>query len=150
MKELIAKDIFRLPFHRNGTEAICITTNGIIKNNGRAVMGRGIALQADRLYNLGGKLAEHLRRNGNTAANLGCYNNVTMLSFPTKNHWRDDSDINLISQSAKQLVKLADELGLTEVYLPKPGCANGRLDWNDVKPVIESIFDDRFIVVIQP
>lgn len=150
MRELIAKDIFQLPSHRDGTEGLCVTTNGMIKNNGHAVMGRGIALQANNRYHVSAKLAEHLRKNGNVAADLGIYNGVHVLSFPTKHDWRDNSDIELIKESAKQLMIIADNLGLTTIYLPKPGCANGHLNWNDVKPVIDAILDDRFIVVIQP
>lgn len=150
MRELIANDIFQLPTHRDGTEGLCVTTNGMIKKNGHAVMGRGIALQANNLYHVSGKLATHLAAHGNVAANLGVYDGIHVLSFPTKNDWRDDSDINLIKRSAEQLMKIADDLNLTTIYLPKPGCANGHLDWNDVKPVISEILDDRFIVVIQP
>lgn len=150
MKELIHPNIFSVPSLKDGTEAICVTTNGIIKANGHAVMGRGIALQANNLYHVSGTLADHLKAHGNVPANLGVFDGVYILSFPTKNDWRDDSDINLIRNSAHLLVELADKLHLKHVYLPKPGCANGRLNWNDVKPVIQAILDDRFTVVIQP
>lgn len=150
MKEIIHTDIFSVPSLHDGTEAICVTTNGIIKANGHAVMGRGIALQANNLYHVSSTLANHLKVHGNVPGNLGVFNGVYILSFPTKNDWRDDSDIELIKNSAHLLVDMADRLHLKTIYLPKPGCANGRLNWEDVKPVIEAILDDRFVVVIQP
>ena len=45
MLEMVANDIFDLPY---GTqEAILITTNGIVRTNGYAVMGRGLSKLAD-------------------------------------------------------------------------------------------------------
>lgn len=52
-----SKDIFTLPVSES--EAVCITTNGIIKTNGRAVMGAGIARQANQKYHLDEELARH-------------------------------------------------------------------------------------------
>jgi len=42
-------NIFELP--QNPSEAMCITTNGIVKKDGKAVMGAGIAKQANSFYN---------------------------------------------------------------------------------------------------
>lgn len=139
-------DIFTCP---NGpTEAMCVTTNGMIKKNGRAVMGRGIALSVNTKYHVDNILAKHSRTNGNIPADLGIYDGFHVLSFPTKNNWRDNSSIELIKNSAQELVKLADSLGLTKIYLTKPGCTNGHLDWlSTVKPEISNILDDRFIVI---
>ncbi len=39
---------------------------------------------------------------------------------------------------------------LDKVYLVRPGCGNGQLKWEDVKPLIAPILDDRFIVVERP
>jgi hypothetical protein len=54
--------------------------------------------------------------------------------------------IDIIVQSAKELVKLADHNKWSKVYLPRPGCGAGELTWADVKPAIENILDNRFIV----
>jgi len=53
----------------------------------------------------------------------------------------------LIRQSARQLVEMADKFGWGSVVLPRPGCGNGGLDWDDVRPILEAILDDRFTVV---
>ena len=39
---------------------------------------------------------------------------------------------------------------LDKVYMARPGCGNGQLKWEDVKPLIAPILDDRFIVVERP
>ena len=36
---------------------------------------------------------------------------------------------------------------INEIYLPKVGCGNGGLKWEDVKPHLKFL-DDRFIVII--
>lgn len=139
-------DIFSCP--HGHTEGMCVTTNGMIRNDGHAVMGRGIAKSVNDKYHVSLKLAQHLRANGNVPADLGIYDGFHLLSFPTKDDWRNDSTVALIIASATKLVALANTLGLTKIYLPKPGCANGHLDWEtQVKPALSQILDDRFIVI---
>lgn len=135
-------------------DAAVVTTNGIIKNNGCAVMSAGIAKFArDTFTEIDRKLGNYLRTSGNHAYYLGhwLYKNhlITILTMPTKHDWRNDSDINLIKQSAIELVALADKYALQHIFLPCPCCSNGHLDYEkQVKPVIQNILDDRFIVII--
>jgi len=147
-----AGDIFDLPRSRN--EAVCITTNGIVKKNGCAVMGAGIAKQANMSFNglardLGGLLLQY----GNRVYDMGFRkDNVTgdwirIITFPTKYHWREKSDLELIKASAEQLIDICEGRGITTCYLPRPGCANGGLDWeSQVKPLLETILDDCFVI----
>lgn len=126
---------------------ICITTNGVVKNNNRLVMGKGIALTAKQLYpDIDLKLGINVTTYGNVVS-LVKYPDKTIISFPTKHNWRDN--INLIKQSATDLVSLVNTLTgtINNVYLPRTGCGNGNLSWSVVKPVIEELLDDRFIVV---
>jgi hypothetical protein len=70
-----------------------------------------------------------------------------ILSFPTKEHFKDRAIPELIRNSAKELVKLADGLELYRIVVPAPGIGGhtGRLDHDkDVAPMIEDILDDRF------
>lgn len=76
---------------------------------------------------------------------------VRVLTCPTKHDWRDRSDLTLIRRSCEQLVAICDKFGVRTCYLPRPGCANGGLDWEtQVRPVVEPILDDRFVVVDLP
>ena len=152
-------NIFELP--QNG-EAVCITTNGIVKSNGDAVMGAGIALEANKKFNLAQKLGKYINKHGNRAFNLGRYPKFTMeisyngpimftiFSFPTKYHFKDNSDITLICKSAEQLMKMCDKFNINKCYITPPGCGCGKLDWeNTVKPWLSQILDDRFVIVFQ-
>lgn len=145
-------NIFNLP---QNNEAVCVTTNGIVKTNGQAVMGAGIAKQADQLFHLSNLLGKYLKQYGNRAFNLGRFqrpngNVFTVFSFPTKHDWKDDSDITLICKSAEQLMQMCDKFGITKCFLPPVGCGCGRLNYETtVKPWIEQILDDRFVIVFR-
>lgn len=145
-----SQDIFYLPM--NG-EAVCITTNGIVDKYGNAVMGKGIALQAKNLFHCEKKLGDYLKQYGNRAFNLGSYKRdgqiFTLFSFPTKHHWKEDSDVTLICKSAEQLVEMCNKFNITKCYLPPVGCGAGNLKWNNVEPWLSVILDDRFIVVFR-
>ena len=128
---------------------ICITTNGIIRNDGKAVMGRGIALQAKLKFSgIDSILAEKLKTNGNVVSLLKTEDNQKIFSFPTKNDWRDSS-LALIEKSAEQLRELfLKEEVKPVVLLPRPGCSNGGRNWEkEVKPILEKILvEDNFVV----
>lgn len=150
MIEIYGSDIFKIA---KENEAICVTTNGQIRTDGRAVMGRGIALQADKLFNLAPRLAKYLMKYGNRCFNMGVYEycgqRYSIITFPTKHHWKDRSDINLICKSCKELVQICNKLGFTKCYLTPPGCGNGGLSYErDVRPHIVNILDNRFVVIL--
>lgn len=165
MQEIIG-DIFTLGIGHD--KAVVITTNGQCKNNGCAVMGAGIALTARESFDFyntrSGKyeridevLGRFLRMcPGNHAQYLGLFRYkkssvvINIMTMPTKHDWRMPSEISLIKRSAEELVEQADLFGLRQIYMPRPGCTNGRLDWECVKNVIAPILDDRFVVCTPP
>ncbi len=145
--------------HGNLWEIRCdlrvVTTNGDVNARNRAVMGRGCAREAkERFPGLEYHFALLLRAHGNRVMRLlkPCPANggAALASFPVKYHWREEADLELISRSARQLVALADTFGYARVALPRPGSGNGRLSWEDVRPILAEILDDRFTVVTFP
>lgn len=137
-------------------DAICTTTNGVVKSNGQAVMGAGNAKAfAERWPQLPAILGKCLNFSGNRVYRL-CVEHLKaghttirafdILSFPTKNNWKDNSDLELILRSASELKSYTDLLRWEKVYLPPPGCGMGGLNWRDVQTAIEPILDDRFTV----
>ncbi len=144
MKE-ITGDIW--DFHEKG-HWIVITTNGNLNTKGEAVMGKGIALQAKQRYpDLPWELGKQIREIGNS---LHCDGSKGLLFFPTKYDWWEKSDLKLIETSTQEMVDFFDNTiseYLTPVYLVRPGCSNGQLNWKDVKPILEKYLDDRFVVV---
>ena len=71
-------------------DAICITTNGFVKKNGEAVMGRGCAAQAKKmLVGVDKALGSAIKRAGNRVQHLCSYGDLTagkiqLYSFPVK------------------------------------------------------------------
>jgi hypothetical protein len=113
------------------------------------VMGRGVALQAiQRMPDLQFALGAEIRHAGNHVYAFWKYR---VVSFPVKAHWREQADLELISRSARELSGLsitrADGGLVRPIYLPRAGCGNGRLRWEDVRPLLAAILDDRFIIV---
>lgn len=125
----------------------CITTNGTIKRDGQAVMGRGCAREAAARYpDLPARLGRHLSEHGNTVGGIFTMRDRSyLLTFPVKHHWMEDADPDLIVTSAQSLRIFAD-VPDTVFILPRPGCGNGRLNWERVRPLL-SFLPDNVIVI---
>lgn len=114
---------------------LLITTNGFVKKNGEAVMGRGCALEASTRFPYFSKhLGKFLQNYGN---HLYIFRS-NLWTFPVKYNWYEKADLNLIKQSAEELLSNIN-MGTDDwqYILPRPGCGNGNLNWSEVKPVIE-------------
>lgn len=155
-------------------DAICITTNGFVKRNGECVMGKGIAKQIKQYFpDIAYDLGQLIKTNGNKV-NLIYPSEPdvpAILSYPVKpvrkvctshddyvSHmrfnigdmipgWACKADPKIIIQSAYQLVELANRHDWKTILIPRVGCGAGELDWEDIKPLIEPILDDRFIAM---
>ena len=104
----------------------------------QAVMGKGIALLAKKKFPwLPIRLGHDLCCSGSRV----CYMGEGIIAFPVKNNWFDKkADRSLIRNSCKQLRDLIKSsfISIMTVYLPKPGCGVGGLNWEtEVKPIIE-------------
>lgn len=136
-------------------DALCITTNGQIKKDGCAVMGRGVALHATKIWDdidviLGLRLTSwgnhcHVLKSDLNPQNI--QKRRLIISFPVKDKWQEMAKLNLIKKSCLELRKIADTLGFQKICLPRPGCGNGQRDWSEVKPILQKYFNDRFVVV---
>jgi hypothetical protein len=122
-------------------DAICVTTNGEVMKNGKAVMGAGNAkFVRDTFPGIDLKLANYLGRFGNRVFDLGRFEyqgrQLNIVSFPTKHEWKNNSVVELISKSANELSELLKKRQFGTVYLPVPGCSNGKLKWSEVSPAL--------------
>jgi len=160
-------------------EVVCITTNGFVKQNGEAVMGRGCAKYAAiKWKGMSQHLGLQIQEHGNIVQILARVSIGTeqrqLVSFPVKPQgeicktdksnivrhmhkqfkprqmvpgWACTANMNLIRQSARQLVLLATDMEWNTIVLPRPGCGAGELEWKDVKPILQDELDNRFYVI---
>jgi hypothetical protein len=162
-------DLFETIFE-DKVDAICITTNGMVSNDGRAIMGGGCAFVCARKWpQTAVRLGKCLKNfNQNIPFVIGALDkegnylepNLKMIkankykclifSFPTIDDLMEGAKLELIRRSAEELVKLVYRFELKNVVLGRPGAGVGGLAWADVKPVIENILDDRFTIVSFP
>lgn len=149
-----------LHINNNPFDAVCVTTNKVVKNNGELVMGAGIAKLAKLAYpslpRVWGERIKKIPENINiicsnvdyyldnkdickkTFARITNLKPLYLLSFCTKNDWKDKSSLTLIKKSMEELYTLIYQMGWNNTLLPKPGCFNGQLSWeSEVLPAIE-------------
>lgn len=121
-----------------------ITTNGFVKSNGMAVMGRGCALQAvHRFPKLAEELGTFIHDYGNHVFSLRKFG---LVSFPVKHHWRESADPELITRSVQEFLQIINLS--TQYVMPRAGCGNGRLEWDRVRPLLRDLPDN--VAVISP
>jgi len=62
--------------------------------------------------------------------------NKWFLLFPTKQHWRDTSDLEAIQEGLRWVRASHVAEGIKSLALPALGCGLGNLEWKDVGPVM--------------
>jgi len=123
---------------------VVIPTNGCVKNNGSAVMGRGLARQAvHRLPDVEKLLGKALQEKGNHVFLLSSPMWGKVITFPVKSNWWEKAELIIIERSAKELADLHIKESILMSYV---GCGNGRLDWKNVKPIIDKYIPNVIIV----
>jgi len=71
-----------------------------------------------------------------------------IINFPTKAHWRHPSKIQWIKDGLIDLKKQVQEFGINSIAIPPLGCGNGGLNWDKVRPLIDSLLADLNIDII--
>ncbi len=114
--------------------------------NTAGVMGKGIALQFKQAYPEMFRAYEKACRAGEVR--LGKVHIFDLgglvggprwiINFPTKGHWRAVSQMSDIEAGLHDLVVTISRLGIRSIAIPPLGCGNGGLDWDDVRPRIET------------
>ena len=153
MKEVHGDDMFDLLDRTfDKPPVLCITTNGDLNKNGECVMGKGVALQFKNLFpSLPQHIGSLIKQYGNRVFNLGLFNYkdipIRIMTFPTKYHWKEDSDINLIKKSCEEILQVCNKFDVDTIFLPVPGVGAGKLNYKTtVEPVISLILDSRFYI----
>ena len=78
--------------------------------------------------------------------------NVVIVNFPTKDHWRKPSEYQYIEDGLNWLHNFLKKEGNVTITIPALGCGHGGLDWAIVKNMIkEKLVDLKAnILVFEP
>lgn len=107
--------------------------------NCMGVMGAGLALEfKNRCPSYFREYKEKCRRGGIVPGRVDVCRSVWpwIISFPTKRHWKDKSQMEDVSQGLSDLVWYEFD---GTVAVPALGCGLGGLSWVDVKAEMERI-----------
>ncbi len=63
-------------------------------------------------------------------------NEVSILNFPTKDHWRSPSRLLYVTDGLNWFVENYEKYGIDSIAFPPLGCGNGGLTWSVVGPVM--------------
>lgn len=137
-------------------DAIVITTNGYVRKDGEAVMGRGIALEAKERYpGLALAVGTQIRNFGNKVHVFSGYDDFDILTYPVKPvfgpngepGWKAKAQLPLVQKSMSEMLYFVNRYHWMDILMPRPGCGNGGLKWDTVKEAISPFLDNRFTVV---
>ena len=129
MIQYIEGDIFDSP-----AQVIVNTVNTV------GVMGKGIALSFKQRYpDMFKRYREVCEKNQLTIGKLMLIyeKDHWILLFPTKENWRNPSQLIYIEKGLMKFVNTYAEKNIHSIAFPCLGCGNGALSWEEVKPLME-------------
>lgn len=113
--------------------------------NCEGYMGKGIAYQFKLRYPENNRDYIKACKSGKLHIGVIHYyfeDGVWIVNFPTKDKWREKSELYYIEIGLDRLVELIISEGIQSIAIPPLGCGNGGLKWNDVKKLIEDKFSE--------
>lgn len=126
------------------TEAVVNTVNTV------GVMGKGIALMFKEAF------PENFKRYGDACkrkevrvGHMFVTEDLSLqrgrrwiINFPTKQHWRQPTKLEWVVEGLEDLRRVIKEKDIKSIAVPPLGCGNGGLEWETVRPKIESALGD--------
>jgi O-acetyl-ADP-ribose deacetylase (regulator of RNase III) len=104
------------------------------------IMGKGLAKEFKRIYpDMFDSYQKYCENGLFTIGKLQIYktSNKWIMNFPTKENWRNASEVDYIELGLQKFVEQYQIQGIKSVSFPMLGCGNGGLNWEDiVKPLM--------------
>jgi len=110
--------------------------------NCAGAMGKGIAVEFrsrfPRMY------SEYKQRCADGRFNLGdvfrwVEDGITIFNLGTQRTWRTKADLNALETAMSEMVRLAEQDGISKVGLPRIGSGLGGLPWEEVRACLDRI-----------
>ena len=113
--------------------------------NCAGAMGKGIAVQFKNMYPDMYKQYKTLCKHGDfKLGDVFKYNHGDgyVFNLGTQKTWRTKAEIHAVEQSLDNMLKIASELEVTKIALPKIAAGLGGLDWGKVKTILNNVAKD--------
>jgi len=127
-------------------DVLLVTTNAVVRNDGRLVMGRGAARTAVLKYPKCDLVFGSMVRDFGPNYGVLYYApkpDLRLGIFQVKQHWADKADLHLIQRSVDVLRSTCTNLWKNRsVRLNFPGIGNGRLTEEQVLPLLRDLPDN--------
>lgn len=105
------------------------------------IMGKGLALEFKKRFPRNFQVYQKCCKDGSFVVGkllVVPENKKAIINFPTKVHWKDNSELNYIVLGLEKLKIAIPKYDIASIAFPKIGCGLGNLDWNDVFPLIKN------------
>jgi O-acetyl-ADP-ribose deacetylase (regulator of RNase III) len=115
------------------------------------VMGKGIALAFKNQYPA--MFKDYVTKCKKKEVRLGfpyCFplvNNRMIVNFPTKGHWKENSNKEKIEEGLQYLIARVNEWKIQSIAFPPLGCGNGNLNWDVILPLMRKYLSQMGIPV---
>jgi len=119
----------------------CILTCGAVTGGEAVLESRSAREAASRFSGLAADLGRLITARGNHVHLI----RPGLCSFPIKQYQWSGPSLQIIERSARELVEL---VGNAKTLLPRPGCDEGELKWEDVAKAL-AFLPDNIVVVNQ-
>ena len=135
----VNQDIFK-----SDAQALVNTVNCV------GVMGKGLAKEFKKRYPE--MFKDYRKKCENNQLKIGKLHlfktlDHLIINFPTKIHWKHYSRLEWIEAGLQRFVKDYKNWNIESVAFPQLGTSHGRLDWVDVKPLMEEYLNPLEIKV---
>ena len=107
--------------------------------NCQGVMGKGLALAFKERYPaMFAVYKEECKTGKLRIGRPSLYKDSTpwILNFPTKDKWKANSRLEYLDKGLKYFVTNYKKAGIKSIAFPKLGAQNGKLEWDDVGPLM--------------
>ena len=112
--------------------------------SGDFALGAGVAVQFDEKYNMRKKLKKSYDSVDYNCALL--IDNV--INLVTKDKYYRKPTYSSLRESLEESREIIEDLEIEKLAMPKIGCGLDRLEWENVKEIIEDVFEDMDIEIL--
>ena len=123
-------------------DLLCSDAQALVNTvNCEGIMGKGIAYQFKNRFPQNFKEYRQACQSGflRPGRLVYCYEQgKIIINFPTKDKWRNPSEIEYINSGLNALLPLMEGLHLDSIAIPPLGAGNGGLPWASVRKLIEA------------